>query len=237
MSITGILDRLWRLAPYQRMLSTAVVAATVAGAAGPHYGAIDLIVRVAFWFAIASLIELTLEAIRGAPLDRRAILAYLPLAFASLAFLDARTTAAHAARSGSLNAFFAAAASLLGLLLVSVVIEARRVGARDQWLRALRGWWVAFIIIGIVYALAGLTPGESQESLKSHYALVWASLVGAVAALAAVMWRDPAEQPGALPSGQDIASHQGRTPANRLPTSTSSTSNRTSRVPTEHHVG
>jgi hypothetical protein len=87
------------------------------------------------------LVERTFEAARGAVPDRRALIAYLPLGCASLAYFVAKTTADHAT-SGSLDSFFGAAASLLGLLLVSVVIEARRTAARDPWLRALRGWWV-----------------------------------------------------------------------------------------------
>lgn len=225
MSIAGIADQLWQLSPRQRMLSAAVIAAAVAGGAGPRYDAIDLTVRASFWFVLAALIELTLEAIRGATWDRRAFIAYLPLPCASLAFFLARETANHVTRSGSLDTFFEGAVSLLGLLLVSLVVEARRVAPYDQWLRALRGWWVAFVIIGMLYALLGLTPG--RKSQKNDYAFVWAGLVGATAALAVVMWRDPARQAGGLPSGDDIASSEERTPASRLPTSGASTSTRT----------
>jgi hypothetical protein len=111
----------------------------------------------------AVLVERTLEAARGAESDRQGLIAYLPLGCAGLAYLVAKTTADHTT-SGSLDSFFGAAASLLGLLLVSVVIEARRAAACDRWLRALRGWWVGFIIVGILYTLAGLTPGQSRKA-------------------------------------------------------------------------
>jgi hypothetical protein len=225
MSIADIMDRLWRLAPHQRMLSAAVIAATIAGAAGPHYEAIDLVVRASLWFVAVALCERTLEAIRGATWDRRAFIAYLPLPCASLAFFLARETANHVTRSGSLDTFFEAAVSILGLLLVSLVVEARRVAAYDQWLRALRGWWVAFVIIGMLFALLGLTPG--RRSQKSDYAYVWAGLVGAVVALTVVMWRDPTRQPGAFPLKPEIASPQEHTSTNGLTTDAASTSTRT----------
>jgi len=227
MSISRVADILWRLTPRQRMLIAAFAAAAIADASDPFSGVVDLVIRACFWGLFAALLERTLEAVRGAALDRRAFIAYLPLACASLAFLLASETAASVIRSGSLDNFFEAAGSLLGLILVSLVIEARRVAAYDQWLRALRGWWVAFVIIGILYSLLGLLPDNSQKSQKEDYAVAWAGLVGAMVALTVVMWRDPTRQrPGAHPLEMEIANPQERTSTNGL-TINMSTSTRT----------
>jgi hypothetical protein len=227
MSISGVARRLRRVTSRQLVWAVALAASGVGVASDPHRSNIDLIIRAAFLFTGPALFGLTLEAIRGAPVDRRAILAYLPLAFALLTFYYARVTSAHVARAGSLDTFFGAATSLLGLLLVSMVVEARRVGAHDQWLRALRGWWVAFIVIGILFGLLGLTPDQSRTSQMANYAWVWAGLVGAVTALAVVMWRDPAPQPGALAQEREIASPYGQTPAQGLAVGVLNTSTRT----------
>jgi hypothetical protein len=213
MSTSGIADRFWRLTPPQRMLIAAFAAAAIAAAADPFSGVIDLIVRACFLAVFAALVERTIETGHGAPLDRRAFIAYLPLACASSTFFLARETAAAVARSGSLSNFFEAVVSLLGLLLVSVVIDARRVAAYDKWLRALRGWWVAFIITGILYSLLGLLPGRSLSSEKQNYAIAWTGLVGALVALSVVMWRDPAQEPyGELRSELEVA-HPRRQPS------------------------
>ncbi len=47
------------------------------------------------------------------------------------------------------------------------------------------------IIVGILYALAGLTPGQSHKAQARNYETVWAGLAGAVVALTVVMWREP----------------------------------------------
>jgi hypothetical protein len=210
MSFSGFADRIWRLTPRQRMLSVGFLAAAIAAATAISDSAATLVIRASLWLVAAMLIERTFETARGASADGRALIAYLPLGFAGVAMFYAKMTAMHTLRSGSLDTFFEAAVSLLGLLLVSVVIEARRVAAYDQWLRALRGWWVAFIILGILYAVAGLTPGQSRTSLVGEYAMAWAGMVGAVAALAVVMWRDPSQQPDATRQEQGIGSYQER---------------------------
>jgi hypothetical protein len=175
------------------MLIVGSIAAVIAGALNAGNGVTDILVSACFWGVVGVLVERTFEVARGAKPDHRALIAYLPLASASLAYLVAKTTSGRAV-SGSLHSFFGAAASLLGLLLVSVVIEARRTAARDPWLRALRGWWVGFIVVGILYALAGLTPGQSPKAEARNYETVWAGLAGAVVALTVVMWREPAER-------------------------------------------
>jgi hypothetical protein len=230
MSISG--GRLGCVTSRRLVWAAALAVAIVGVATDPHRGKIDLILRASFWFTGTALFGLTLEAIRGAPVDRRAILAYLPLALALLTFYYAKATSAHVARSGPLDTFFEAATSLLGLLLVSMVVEARRVAAHDQWLRALRGWWVAFIVIGMLYGLLGLTPDQPRTSQMADYAWVWAGLVGAVTALAMVMWRDPAPQPGALAQEREIASPYDQTPAQWLAVGLLSTSTRTPVRPT-----
>lgn len=193
MSISSVTHRFLGLTVRQRMLAVGFVAAVTAAALNASDGVIGIVVSACLWGVAAMLVERTLEAVRGAAPDRRALIAYLPLACASLAYFVAETTADHAT-SGSLDPFFGAAASLLGLLLVSVVIEARRTAAHDRWLRALRGWWVGFIIVGILYALAGLTPGQSRKTEARNYQTVWAGLTGAVVALTVVMWKEPAER-------------------------------------------
>jgi hypothetical protein len=205
MSISSATHRFLRLTARQRMLIVGSIAAGIAGALNARNGVAHVLVSACLWGVAAVLVERTLEAARGAEPDRRALIAYLPLGCAALAYLVAKTSADHAT-SGSLDSFFAAAASLLGLLLVSVVIEARRAAAaaRDPWLRALRGWWVAFIIIGILYALAGLTPGQSPKAQARNYQTVWAGLAGAVVALTVVMWKEPAPERDATHAEQEI---------------------------------
>jgi hypothetical protein len=216
MSISGIVDRVWRLTPLQRMLITAFAAAAIADVSDPFRGVTALVIRACMWFTVAALIERTLESVRGAARDHHAFIAYLPLACATSALLLAEETAASVTRSGSLDNFFEAAISLLGLLLISLVVEARRGAAHDPWLRALRGWWVAFVVIGILYSLLGLLPDDSRSSREEAYAIAWTGLVGAVAALAVVMWRDPARKPGAVPPGVEIAQRQRPTSADEL---------------------
>lgn len=88
---------------------------------------------------------------------------------------------------------------------------------------------MAFIIVGMLFALLGLTPG--RRSQKSDYAYVWAGLVGAVVALTVVMWRDPTGRPGARPLEPETASLQENTAANGLITGAASTSTRTRAQP------
>ena len=141
-------------------------------------------------FPVGVLMERTL-ATAHAPADRRALIAYLPIGAAGIAdFLSKGTTAQVLLNHGSLTGFYDAAASLLGLLLVSVMLEARRQAAHDAWLRVLRGWWVLFIVIGILYALVGLTPDQSAKMQEASYTLVWAGLAGAVTAFVVVAWMD-----------------------------------------------
>lgn len=227
MSLSDVVSSIWRLTPSQRMLIAGFITAAVASATALDDSAVTLIVRATFWFAIAALIERTLEALRGAPVDGRAFVAYLPLVCAAAAWWLAEITAPHVTRSGSLSMFFAVAASLLGALLVSLVVEARRATKRDQWVRALRGWWVGFIVLGILYALLGLAPGHSRKSEGFYYEMVWAGLVGAVAALTIVMWRDSPQHSGSPAPELEPARPQQRIAADVLHSSATSTSTRT----------
>jgi hypothetical protein len=94
MSIAGVTGRLRRVTSRQLVWAAALAMAVVGVLSDPHRGQIDLIIRASFWFAGTALLGLTLDAIRGAPVDRRAILAYLPLAFALLTFYYAKATSA-----------------------------------------------------------------------------------------------------------------------------------------------
>jgi hypothetical protein len=214
MSISSIVNSIGRLKPHQRTLIAGVLAGTIAGTSALGDSFLTIVVRATLWSAAIALLELTFEAGRGAPLDRRAFVAYLPLACATVALWLAGVTAPHVTRSGSLNEFFATAASLLGLLLVSLIVEARRVTTRDKWLRALRSWWVGFIVLGILYALLGLAPGHSRRSEDSDYEMVWAGMVGALVALTVVMWRDS-------PQERDSANAEPTTWSLQAPTRTS----------------
>jgi hypothetical protein len=198
------------------MLIVAFTTAAIVDASDPFSGAVALAIRACLWFALAALVERTLEAVRGAAWDRHALIAYLPLASASPAFFLARETAASVTRSGPLDNFFEASISLLGLLLVSLVVEAQRGAANDQWLRALRGWWVAFIVIGILYSLLGLLPDDTRRFHEEAYAIAWASLVGAVVALTVVMWRDPTRKPETVQPGLEVANCHKPPSANEL---------------------
>jgi hypothetical protein len=225
MSLSSLTSGVWRLTPVQRTLIAGFLAAAIASASSLDDGAMVLVIRATLWFTLIALVELTFEAVRGAPLDRRAFIAYLPMASATLALFLAQATADHVTRSGPLSTFFGTAVSLLGLLLVSLVVETRRVTTKDQWLHALRGWWVGFIILGILYALLGLAPGHSRKSEQSDYAMVWAGLVGAVAALSVVMWRDSPQRPAVAVEREAVG--PPRTPETTLATSATSTSTRT----------
>jgi hypothetical protein len=202
MSISGVVRWFFGFTPCQRMLAVGFSAAAIAAALNASDGVIGIVVSACLWGVAAILIERTLEVARGATPNSRAAIAYLPLGCAALAYFVAKTTADHAT-SGSLDSFFGAAASLLGVLLVSVVIEARRAAGHDRWLRALRGWWVGFIIVGILYALAGLTPGQSRTAEEHNYQTVWAGLTGAVVALTVVMWKEPAPERNATHAEQE----------------------------------
>jgi len=131
MSISGVAGRLWRWSSRHLVWTAAAIAAVVWVAAHPRGDIVDLVIRALFGFMGAAVIGLTLRAIYGAPVNRKALLAFLPLPFAYLALFLAKETAKHVTRSGSLDIFFEGALPLLGLLLVSLVVEARRVAAHD----------------------------------------------------------------------------------------------------------
>src|ERR1700722_5271498 len=191
MFVRLLAERFWAFTSRQRMLMAGFVSAAVAIATEPSAGVLTLVVRVSLWLVLSVLLMRTFEIAHPAPFNSRAVIAYLPVGCAPVAFELSKVFAPHAVLSGSLDDFFSAAASLLGLLLISLVVETRRVAPYDKWLLALRGWWVMFIVLGILYALAGLTPGHSRKALRQDYEWVWAGLAGAVAALTVVMWRDP----------------------------------------------
>jgi hypothetical protein len=153
-----------------------------------------------FGLAIGALVQNAFKAVRGNHLERRALIAYAPAGLAVVAYLLAKSDAANVVRSGSLNDFYGAAAPLLGVLLISIVLETRQLAPHDPWLRAFRAFWFLFIVIGIVYALLGLTPDQSTASLDTDFEAVWAGLVGAITALLAVAVR-PAPRPHHPPTG------------------------------------
>jgi hypothetical protein len=195
------------------MSAAGVILATAVVVANPPNSFLTFVIRASLWLVAGVLLMRTFETARGAPANSWALVAYLPLGCASVALEFAEVLAPHAVRSGSLDGFFDAAASLLGLLFVAMVVEARQLAPYDKWLRAMRGWWAMFIILGILYALAGLTPTHSTETLRQDYAWVWAGLAGAVASLAVVMWREPQTQhsPRIQRSSRDV-------PINSTPT-------------------
>jgi RHS repeat-associated protein len=113
MSISSVTHRFFGLTVRQRMLIVGSTAAAIAAALSAFNGVTDVLVSACFWGVFGVLVERTFEVVRGAAPDCRALIAYLPLGCASLAYFVAKTTSGRAV-SGSLDSFFGAAASLLG---------------------------------------------------------------------------------------------------------------------------
>jgi hypothetical protein len=153
-----------------------------------------------------ALIERTFAAAEWACPDRKSLIAHLPLGTWLVGGLVAQVYAKHAVRSGSLDNFYDAAAPLLGLLLISITLEARQLASHDPWLRAFRSWWTFLIILGILFALMGLTPGIAWKTEETQFATVWAAVATAITALWIVTTKDPPTRDEASNRVPDVAS-------------------------------
>jgi hypothetical protein len=137
----------------------------------------------------------------GRSINTRMLSAYLPVVCATFALWLAEAGAAHVARAGSLDLFFAGSATLLGVLLIPVAMEMRGEAICDPWLHAFQRLWFFMIAIGILFALVGLTPDQSQRNQRKEYPLVWFGLVGALSGFAVLSLRDPSQKHRAAADG------------------------------------
>jgi hypothetical protein len=178
--------------------------------------------------ASGALLERTLKTAIANPLDKRALIAYAPLGCALVTLFFAHLSARHMVESGSLAGFYGAAAPLLGVLMIPIMIETRQIFPHDPWLRTFRSLWLTFIVIGIGYALLGLTPDQSRASQASQYSVVWASLACAVAAVLIVLSREPPLRQASDLEQQDVRSseHAKTSPSPARPTRTPARSTR-----------
>jgi hypothetical protein len=145
-------------------------------------------------FAVGALIERTFAAAGWTPPSREAFIAELPLYAAMLVGLLAHAGAERAVRAGSLDAFYAVAAALLGGWLTHTLREGRELTERTPWLRAFRGWWTCLICMGIACALMGLVPGHSRSGAETQFEVVCGALATALAAVVILARRRPCEQ-------------------------------------------
>jgi hypothetical protein len=150
--------------------------------------------------------------------DEVGMLAYMPLAIGSLTFILVPALYANVGKEPphALDSFYTAAAGILAALLIALMIESHRLFHVDPQLQALRSWWIACVVMGVLAALTGLTPEHHAIARETAYQATWAGLAGAITAGALVMGRDYLTQlaektrytPGATdePSGQGEAS-------------------------------
>jgi hypothetical protein len=89
-----------------------------------------------------------------------------------------------------LDSFYTAAAGVLAALLIALMIESHRLFHVDPQLRALRSWWIASVVMGILAALTGLTPDHTAIARETAFQATWSGLAGAITAGALVMSRD-----------------------------------------------
>lgn len=120
------------------------------------------------------------------------MLAYMPLAVASIAFLLVPEFFANVDDQPPhmLDSFYTAAAGVLAALLIALMIESHRLFHVDPQLRALRSWWIASVVMGILAALTGLTPDHTAIARETAFQATWSGLAGAITAGALVMSRD-----------------------------------------------
>jgi len=150
-------------------------------------------------FISGFLIDWTFALAGWSKINRRTFIAYTPLGAALLTGLVAHVYTRRIVGAGSLNDFYGIAAPLLGLLLISSVLEARRLASHDPWLRAFRGWWTLLICIGILFALMAVTPGHGHKLAEEQFVVVWGALGAALTAMVVVGLKPP-----------DSADHKGR---------------------------
>ncbi|HUB72938.1 MAG TPA: hypothetical protein VL979_02725 [Solirubrobacteraceae bacterium] len=124
--------------------------------------------------------------------DEIGMLAYMPLAMCSFTFMLVPALYANVGKqpAHALDSFYTAAAGILAALLIALMIESHRLFHVDPQLQALRSWWIACVVVGILAALTGLTPDHHAIARETAYQLAWAGLAGAFAAGVLVMGRD-----------------------------------------------
>ncbi len=142
-------------------------------------------------FIIGFLIDWTFALAGWSKISRRTFIAYMPLAAALLTGLFAHIYTRRIVETGSLNDFYGIAAPLLGLLLISSVLEARQLASHDPWLRAFRGWWTFLICIGILFALMAVTPDHGHKLAEEQFVVVWGALGAALTAMVVVGLKPP----------------------------------------------
>jgi hypothetical protein len=128
--------------------------------------------------------------------DEVGMLAYLPLVVASVTFILIPLVFANAGKQTphALDSYYTAAATVLAALLIALMVESRGLLQLDPQLQALRSWWIASVVVGLIAAFFGLTPDHSSIARETAFQLTWAGFSGAITAGCLVMSRDWLEQ-------------------------------------------
>jgi hypothetical protein len=222
------------------------VCALVTAAFGAHAAlsrrvhlAVLLPVGLLIGFGVGAWIQHAIKPALKLSLTRLALVAYTPIAIALLAWLLARADA-RAASSGNLDYFFSASVALIGLLLIPIMSELRQLVEHDPWLRAFRSFWFLFIAAGLLYAVVGLTPGQSRKSEENAYEDTWIALATAVSALTVVTIRKPGPtgDPGEiLHAAKTVASLTASCPMTTAAEESSATRTPAPATPASRRVG
>jgi hypothetical protein len=160
-------------------------------ATGKHY--VPIAVDAAPAMILAFLLGRSVKVEPGeARSDEVGMLAYMPLAICSITFMLVPAFFANVGKQSphALDSFYTAAAGVLAALLIALMIESHRLFHVDPQLQALRSWWIAGVVMGILAALTGLTPDHTAIARETAFQATWAGLAGAITAGALVMSRD-----------------------------------------------
>ena len=156
-----------------------------------HYTAVAIDVIPSF--IAAFLLGRALKVEPGdARSDEVGMLAYMPLGVAAITFMLVPALLANVGKQPphTFDSFYTAASAVLAALLIALMIESRSLLHVDPQLQALRSWWIACVVIGVIAALSGLTPDLSRIARETAFQATWAGVAGAITAGTLVMSRD-----------------------------------------------
>lgn len=176
-------------------IATAVLLALplliVQAATRKHYApvAVDAAPALIFAFLLGRSVKVEPGQARS---DEVGVLAYMPVAIYSATFILVPALFANVGKQPphALDGFYTATAGVLAALLIALMIESHRIFHVDPHLQALRSWWIAGVVMGILAALTGLTPDHTAFARETAFQAAWAGLAGSITAGALVMSRD-----------------------------------------------